>query len=287
MAIAPIQSVSETARWVATYRAMESERPDALFHDPFARSLAGDRGVELVRGLPGARGSAWAMIVRTAVMDEIILRLVKGGTRLVLNLAAGLDARPYRLELPGDLHWVDVDLPAILEYKRQTLEGARARCRYEAVPLDLTDETARRELFARLGAGATDALVIAEGLLVYLADEQVAGLARDLHARPGLRWWLIDLASPRLLKYMRRYGRRGQIDSAVFRFAPAEGTAFFEPCGWRQAEYRSTFEEAGRLHRRPWWMKLFSWQQRFSARAREDARRMAGVVLLEREERTS
>ena len=81
---------------------------------------------------------AWAMIVRTQVMDEIILaEIASDRIDLVLNLAAGLDARPWRMELPPSLHWVDVDLPDILRYKLETLRGAPTRCSYEAVEADL------------------------------------------------------------------------------------------------------------------------------------------------------
>jgi O-methyltransferase involved in polyketide biosynthesis len=45
----PIGNVSDTARWVAVYRAMETARPDAIFRDPFAERLAGERGLEIVR----------------------------------------------------------------------------------------------------------------------------------------------------------------------------------------------------------------------------------------------
>ena len=72
----PITSVSDTARWVAMYRAMESERADALFHDPYARRLAGAAGKQILESMPQGRRWAWPMIVRTAVMDEIIMRLV-------------------------------------------------------------------------------------------------------------------------------------------------------------------------------------------------------------------
>ena len=50
-----LRNISDTARWVAFYRAMESERPDALFHDPYARRLAGERGEQIVRSLPRGR----------------------------------------------------------------------------------------------------------------------------------------------------------------------------------------------------------------------------------------
>lgn len=77
-----IENVSDTARWVAVYRAMESARPDAIFRDPFADRLAGERGHEILDGLPKGRAMAWPMIVRTAVFDEIILDAVRVRERL-------------------------------------------------------------------------------------------------------------------------------------------------------------------------------------------------------------
>ena len=103
-----INHVSDTARWVAVYRAMETERPDAIFSDPFARRLAGERGEAIVQGMPKGRQMSWPMVVRTAVMDEIIMRCItKQGVDCVLNLAAGLDARPWRLPLAPTLRWID------------------------------------------------------------------------------------------------------------------------------------------------------------------------------------
>jgi O-Methyltransferase involved in polyketide biosynthesis len=76
----PIENVSDTARWVAVYRAMETARPDALFRDPYAERLAGERGRQIVDEMKHGRRMAWAMIVRTAVMDEMILdRIANGG----------------------------------------------------------------------------------------------------------------------------------------------------------------------------------------------------------------
>src|SRR5256714_11303882 len=144
-AATPLASVSDTARWVAMYRAMESERPDALFHDPYARRLAGPAGEQILASMPQGRRWAWPMIVRTAIMDELVMRLVaEQGVDTVLNLAAGLDVRAYRLDLPPSLHWVDVDLEGILSYKESALAGERPRCRVEFVRADLTDAAARR-----------------------------------------------------------------------------------------------------------------------------------------------
>jgi methyltransferase (TIGR00027 family) len=281
----PITHVSDTARWVAIYRAMESERPDALFSDPYARRLAGARGEEIVRAMPRGRAMAWPMVVRTAVMDELILRAVeRDGVHTVVNLAAGLDTRPYRLPLPGGLRWIEVDFPDLLAYKKEQLAGEKPRCELERVAVDLTDRERRRELFDdAVSGGGGGTLVVTEGLLVYLAPEEVGRLADDLQAA-GFGWWLIDLGSPRLLKMLAKtWGRKLEEGNAPFRFAPAEGTQFFLPHGWTEAEYRSMWEESLRLKRTmpmAWLWNLIG--KLCSKKKREEFRRFSGIVLLQR-----
>jgi methyltransferase (TIGR00027 family) len=267
------------------YRAMESERSDAIFHDPYARRLAGAQGEQILTAMPQGRRWAWPMIVRTAVMDEIILRLVQAErVDTVLNLAAGLDARPYRLDLPSDLHWIDVDLEGILSYKESALSGEKPRCHLEFVRADLTDHVARRALFQRAGAQAKRALVIAEGLLVYLKPEDVMSLARDLAGQAAFRWWLIDLSSPALLQWLKRtWGTQLRSGNAPMLFAPVEGTAFFAPAGWTEAEYRPILDEALKLQRAPkmaWLWRLLAVLA--SKKRRAEFKRFSGVVLLQR-----
>ena len=282
---ATIEHVSDTARWVALYRAMESERTDALFHDPYARRLAGKRGEQVLAGMPKGKAFAWPMIVRTAVMDELILRAIeRDNVDTVLNLAAGLDTRPYRLPLPPSLRWIEVDFPDVVAYKKEQLAGERPVCALEHVGVDLTDQDRRRALFARVGSLARQVLVVSEGLLIYLAPEQVATLAADLASPSTFRWWLIDLASPGLLKMIEKsWGPILAAGNAPFRFAPAEGTRFFEPHGWREAEFRSTWDESIRLKRSmrgAWFWSLIG---RFMPKAkREEGRRFSGIVMLQR-----
>src|SRR5205085_767930 len=82
-----------------------------------------ERGAAIVRAMPRGTQMAWPMIVRTAVMDEIILRCVNDGAKTVLNLAAGLDTRPFRLALPSDLRWFHVDLPDMVAYLKEQMAG--------------------------------------------------------------------------------------------------------------------------------------------------------------------
>jgi len=279
-------SVADTAKWVAMYRAMESERPDAIFHDPFARRLAGARGADILERMPRGRTFAWPMIVRTALIDELVTQAVgRDGVDFVVNLAAGLDARPYRMELPPDLHWVEVDYPATIEEKAAALAGETPHCRLERIGTDLADTDARRSLFERLGAMGTRGLVITEGLMVYLTSEQAGELARDLAAAANFRFWVTDIAAPWVLKLMKRTWSRGFADASVFRFAPEEGAEFYARFGWRLAQYRSTFLESRRLKRES--PMAWIWRVFYPRVIRQEATRrsgpMTGTILLTRE----
>lgn len=288
MSSVKLKDVSDTALWVAEYRAMETRRPDAIFRDPYAERLAGTRGADLVKSM-GTRGFAWPMIVRTAVMDEIIVRSVaQDGVDTVLDLAAGLDARPYRLPLPKSLRWVEVDLPDMVAFKEERLRDDEPVCRLERIAADLTNPVARKTAIDSAAAGSSRMLVVTEGLLIYLTPEQVADLAAALHEPAAAALWLTDLVSPRLMKMLtRRHGKHLAAADAPFRFAPAAGTKFFETYGWREREFRSTFDEALRLNRAmrgAWLFKLLVGLQ--PPKKREETSRMGGMVLLERTETT-
>ncbi len=280
-----IRNVSDTALWVAVYRAMESERPDALFFDPYARTLAGERGQQIVDKLPRAKRTSWPMVVRTQVLDELILDAVEqNGFDTVLNLACGLDTRPYRLALPAALRWVEADLPGMIEYKSAALKDARAFCRLERHAVNLADKDARRALFARVSAAASRVLVITEGLLVYLSEEQVRGLAENLHQQVPFKRWLTDLASPRALKIMQRhFGRQHTANEVRFQFGPKEHMEFFRSLGWKPVTFHSMWQDAQRLHRQMRGAAFINFCMAPIPGARDKARKMGGIVVLERE----
>ncbi|HYV98823.1 MAG TPA: SAM-dependent methyltransferase [Gemmatimonadaceae bacterium] len=254
-----IRNISDTARWVAVYRAEETERPDAVFRDPYARRLMGERGPLIIASLRKRESMSWPFVARTFLIDKFVTREVAGGCDQVINLAAGLDSRPYRMDLPPSLAWVEIDLAEIIEEKQEILRNEMPRCRLERIVLDLADESARRAVFARLGARAKRTLIITEGLIVYLSREQVASLADDLHAMPGASRWITDLSSPRLLKMLdKTMGRRVREAGAPFKFAPEEGPEFFTRHGWKPMDAASMFHEAGRLRRLPFFWSLLA-----------------------------
>lgn len=253
-----IRNISDTALWVAVYRARETERPDPLFRDPFARKLAGERGEQIAKGLQAGQRYEWPYTARTVRFDQIITEQIKQGTDMVINLAAGLDTRPYRMDLPPSLKWIEVDLPAMIDHKEDILRQEKPRCILERVRLDLADVAGRRELFQKLGNSARKVLVATEGLLTYLTRDEVSALGRDLAAQSSFHDWAIDLCSPGLLKMLQK--NLGALSDAgsPLKFGPEEGPEFFNTSGWKPVEVYSMLKTAARIKRLPFFLRLMA-----------------------------
>ena len=254
-----VRNISDTARWAAYFRAQETKRSDAIFRDPYAERLCGQHGVDIANTLPDGNKHAWAWVTRTYLFDHFITQELQRGVDLVLNLAAGLDARPYRMKLPASLQWIEVDLPEILTYKEEILAGEKPACALERIRLDLADVNARRALFAGLNQRAKKILVLVEGLLIYLSAAEVAALAKDLASGASFQRWLMDLCSPGLLKMMQKTtGKRLSEIGAPFKFAPAQGPEFFSPHGWEPMEVKGILKAAAQFKRPPLLLRLFA-----------------------------
>jgi methyltransferase (TIGR00027 family) len=276
-----VRNISDTALWVAIYRAQESERKDALFHDPFARRLSGERGEQIAATMHAAHKHSWAYVIRTLLIDQFITDLVKQGADMVVNLAAGLDARPYRMTLPASLKWIDVDLPELNSYKDSVLKNDTPVCSFQRISLDLSDVDARRNLFQKLGNEAKKAVVITEGLIVYFSSDEVKSLARDLHAAAGFQYWITDLVSPRLLRMIQKeIGGQLEQASAPLKFGPEEGPDFFTPLGWNPIDIRSSLHSAAKVKRTPFLLSLFALLP--DSKGRIKNRPWGGIILLEK-----
>lgn len=129
--------------------------------------LAGERSEQIKRFMAGGQTTGYPIVVPTYVLDEFITRLVREQRiSTVLNLAAGLDTRPYRLQLPASLRWIEVDLPELLAYKQGKLADVTPTCMLERIALDLTNKQKRQKLFARINAEAQPTLIVTEGLFL-------------------------------------------------------------------------------------------------------------------------
>lgn len=189
-----VNVVSDTALWVAAFRAIESERSDALFCDPWARQLAGDKGFKLVAATPPRFGKImrFVMAIRTVAIDKLINKAIGLGIDTVINLGAGLDTRPYRMELPSSLNWVEVDFPTMISYKTEAMKDETPNCRLRRISADLSNTNERNKVFAELASETKNALIITEGVIYYLSPGDAAELSRALYAVPSFRYWIQD-----------------------------------------------------------------------------------------------
>jgi len=282
---AEIKDVSDTALWVAVFREQESKRPDALFKDPYAGILTGDRGRKIAASMSSSIYTGWAVIIRTTIIDSFLERLIAEGVDTVVNLGAGLDTRPYRMKLPENLQWIEVDYPHMVKLKEDRLGKEKTTCKLERVGLDLADVAARAKLLARINAQSKKVVVITEGVTPYLTEDQVASLAKDLRAQSNFRFWITDYFSPEVFHYMKRNRKQmKQMKNAPFLFNPKNWFEFYANLGWKDREIRYLADQSQKLGRKmpaPWWVKLLMPLLRLRFGNDHPSRKFTAYVLLE------
>ena len=174
--------VAQTSRWMAAARARESEHPYRLFDDPLATALAGPEGfswLERMEPVPRFGGPALYVVVRTRFFDDLLLYASWGaGLRQVVILAAGMDARAFRLDWPPGTRLYELDRSEVLDGKDEVLAraGARPACERHAVRADLRHPSWAEAL---LDAGYDDrepSVWLVEGLLFYMTGDAVRKL---------------------------------------------------------------------------------------------------------------
>lgn len=277
---AVVRHISDTALWAAYFRSEESKRRDAIFRDPYAEILEGGKGVEIAKSIPEGQAHSWAWVSRTYLFDEFIRKEIENGADLIVNCAAGLDARPYRMELPPGLHWVELDLPDILAYKEERLAKEKPRCALERIRVDLANASERRSVLDAVGAKGKRGVVLTEGLLIYLSPEEVAAFARDLAGVASFQRWILDLASPGLLQMMRKSAGKALERVAPFKFGPAEGPDFFGAHGWNAIQVQGVLKTAAQFGRPPFILRLMA--RLPESTGRQGNRPWSGVCLMEK-----
>lgn len=183
-------SVGATAVMVAAARAVETDRPDPLIRDPYARLLVTNAGAgaiweamldpTLVAKAAAIDAETAAIVaylrsyqaVRTNFFDTYFASAVAAGIRQVVILASGLDSRAYRLDWPAGTIVYEIDQPKVLSYKSTTLaeNGVTPSAGRREVPADLRQDWPAALRDAGFDPTARTAW-LAEGLLMYLPAE--------------------------------------------------------------------------------------------------------------------
>lgn len=171
-------SVGSTALFVAAARALEAQKADPVAVDPFAEVFCravGGQWADLLDGnapdhaLKSDFGADFVNFqgVRTKYFDTYFRAATDAGVRQVVLLAAGLDSRAYRLDWPDGTVCFELDQPAVLEFKREALNGHAPKADRREVAVDLREDWPQALRDNRFDVSAPSAW-IAEGLLIYL-----------------------------------------------------------------------------------------------------------------------
>jgi methyltransferase (TIGR00027 family) len=189
-----ITHVSDTALMVAACRALETEAEDAWIADPFAARLAGERGMAILLAMPHSGMVRFGLAARTRFVDELLLEaLGQHRVATVLSVGCGLDTRPWRLDLNPDLRWIEIDFRDVLDYKDGVMANETPRCRRQRFAADLNDPAQRRSLYRV--TGSEPALMITEGLLMYLPAATMEALAAESWNQSGIAHWIADITT--------------------------------------------------------------------------------------------
>ncbi|MDT5253918.1 MAG: hypothetical protein QOH07_2872 [Mycobacterium sp.] len=180
-------SVGATATMVAAARAVATEDTDPIISDPFAAPLVRAVGIDFFTRVvdgeitptdTGDNGNVELQIltdslaVRTRFFDEFFINAAAAGIGQAVILAAGLDARAYRLAWPTGSVVYEVDQPKVVVFKTETMArlGAEPTALRRTVSVDLRDDWPA----ALRDSGFDDtkpSAWSAEGLLMYLPPE--------------------------------------------------------------------------------------------------------------------
>ncbi len=169
--------ICRTAIVMAAKRAIEHQRDDRLFDDPFAASLAGNDAIQQQLDYyqtldPRNQLKMQFVAIRTRYFDDFIVKSLPLINQVVL-LGSGLDTRAYRLPLTSSTTLYEIDLPEIIDYKLNILAPYQSKCNYHAISADVTSKEWEQILLTHGYQSNLPTIWLLEGLLMYLNESHV------------------------------------------------------------------------------------------------------------------
>jgi methyltransferase (TIGR00027 family) len=247
--------VGATATMVAAQRALSNR--EGLIDDPFAEPLVRAVGLDFfVRALDGeidfgdvdprfnAQRAAQGMAVRTRWFDTLFTDAAAAGVRQAVILAAGLDARAYRLPWPDGTVVYEVDQPEVIDFKTKTLTdlGAKPRADRRTVAIDLRNDWPKA--LRDNGFDSTSPTAwIAEGLLIYLPSEAQDLLFDRINelSAPGSRVatehipdvsMFADERSQQIAERLKQYGHDIEMGDLIYHGERSDVIDYLTGHGW-------------------------------------------------------
>ncbi|MCW6036597.1 SAM-dependent methyltransferase [Spirulina subsalsa FACHB-351] len=167
-----------TARMMAAIRALEQQQTNPLFQDLLAEQLAGEEALVAIQERLTSKDLAYVAI-RTHYFDQF---LTQHPAPQVVILASGLDTRAYRLPWPKNTVLFELDHEGVLAYKTAQLQDQTPACELHLLGMDLTQSHWGEALQAKGYNPTIPSVWLVEGLLMYLEEEQVRAILKQIAA---------------------------------------------------------------------------------------------------------
>ena len=236
-----MDSLALTSRWMAAARAQESQRPDHLFDDPLALTLAGSEGFAWLKRMERAQvwgGPGLYIVVRTRFFDDFLLHCcLSSGIRQIVLTAAGMDARAFRINWPPKTRLYELDRPDVLNTKEAIVARAEAQatCERHTIGVDLRQPSWPQALLDAGYEVRRPSAWLMEGLLFYMTEATVRTLLDSVseltapHSVLGADLMSRDLlVSPVMSPLLATFARHG----VAGRFGTNGPEALFAGHGW-------------------------------------------------------
>ena len=157
------------------------------------------------------------VIARTIVLDKLVKTYLAGhGGAVVVNIACGLDTRCYRMS--DYSHWYNLDLPETIAVREKLLPESR---KISQIAMSAMDDWG-----GEVAENGVPALVIIEGLTMYLSEADVQRIFSVISARFGKAQVLVEVMNPAVAKRFREKSIEGS--KAKFTWGVKNGAALAE-----------------------------------------------------------
>lgn len=181
-----------SAPLMAAYRAVESQRSDRLFDDPFAAKLVTPEAQKIALEDPEEEGRAF-LAVRTRFFDDFLLSSASIAPQIV-SLGAGMDTRAFRLNWNLGMKYYEIDYPEVINYKNEILKDVTATCWRYSIAVDLTDANWVKLLLEQGYDKNIPSVWLLEGLIYYLSEKEAHTLLKTIAELTTIGSWIgLDL----------------------------------------------------------------------------------------------
>ena len=192
-----MKPVSKTAFYCCGVRMQDAKSEKPLINDQYAERLMGPEGLSYWEGFKPFALPNGSNIARAYLIDNHLRsRLSKNPDTTVILIGAGLDSRAFRLK--GG-HWIELDEPGVIDYKNERLPVSECPNSLQRISIDFEKEELSQKLIAFAN---TNPVVIVEGVLMYLTQEQRSALFQTLAHTIGQHTLLCDLMTKRFFDRM-------------------------------------------------------------------------------------